>query len=84
MNIEFFFEPENESQINQLCEARIMGGATRSSARKSLAVYAHKRFGEKRLNYEFFPEDRPGITDLKFLAFGKDGKNYIYFLFPCW
>ena len=46
INIEFFFEPEQDSQINQLCEARITGGATRGSARKSLAVYANKRFGE--------------------------------------
>ena len=78
MNIEFFFEPENESQINQLCEARIMGGATRSSARKSLAVYANKRFGEKRLNYEFFPEDRPGITDFKSLALRNAGNDFDY------
>ena len=78
MNIEFFFEPEKESQINQLCEARIMGGATRSSARKSLAVYANKRFGEKRLNYEFFPEDRPGITDFKSLALRNAGNDFDY------
>ena len=78
MNIEFFFEPEKESQINQLCEARIMGGATRGSARKSLAVYANKRFGEKRLNYEFFPEDRPGITDFKSLALRNAGNDFDY------
>ena len=78
MNIEFFFEPEKESQINQLCEARIMGGATRSSARKSLAVYANKRFGEKRLNYEFFPEDHPGITDFKSLALRNAGNDFDY------
>ena len=78
INIEFFFEPEQDSQINQLCEARIMGGATRGSARKSLAVYANKRFGEKRLNYEFFPEDRPGITDFKSIALRNSGNDFDY------
>ena len=78
INIEFFFEPEQDSQINQLCEARIMGGATRGSARKSLAVYANKRFGEKRLKYEFFPEDRPGITDFKSIALRNSGNDFDY------
>lgn len=78
INIEFFFEPGYESQINQLCEARIMGGATRSSARKSLAVYANKRFGEKRLKYEFFPDDRPGITDFKSIALRNAGNDFDY------
>ena len=78
INIEFFFEPEQDSQINQLCEARIMGGATRGSARKSLAVYANKRFGEKRLKYEFFPEDRPGITNFKSIALRNSGNDFDY------
>ena len=78
INIEFFFEPEQESQINQLCESRIMGGATRGNARKSLAIYANKRFGEKRLKYEFFPDDRPGITDFKSLALRNAGNDFDY------
>lgn len=78
INIEFFFEPGYESQINQLCEARIMGGASRGSARKSLAVYANKRFGEKRLKYEFFPDDRPGITDFKSIALRNAGNDFDY------
>ena len=78
INIEFFFEPEQESQINQLCESRIMGGATRGNARKSLAIYANKRFGEKRLKYEFFPDDRPGITDFKSIALRNAGNDFDY------
>ena len=78
INIEFFFEPGYESQINQLCETRIMGGASRGSARKSLAVYANKRFGEKRLKYEFFPDDRPGITDFKSIALRNAGNDFDY------
>ena len=77
-NIEFFFEPEQESQINQLCETRIMGGATRGNKMKSLAVYANKRFGEKRLDYEFFPDQRPGITDFKSIALRNAGNDFDY------
>ena len=77
-NIEFFFEPEKESQINQLCETRIMGGATRGNKMKSLALYANKRFGEKRLNYEFFPDQRPGITDFKSIALRNAGNDFDY------
>ena len=75
-NIEFFFEPEQESQINQLCETRIMGGATRGNKMKSLAVYANKRFGAKRLDYEFFPDQRPGITDFKSIALRNAGNDF--------
>ena len=77
-NIEFFFEPEQESQINQLCETRIMGGATRGNKMKSLAVYANKRFGEKRLDYEFFPDQRPGITNFKSIALRNAGNDFDY------
>ena len=77
-NIEFFFEPEQESQINQLCETRIMGGATRGNKMKSLALYANKRFGAKRLDYEFFPDQRPGITDFKSIALRNAGNDFDY------
>ena len=59
MNIEYFEYEGEESVLNQLGETRVTGGATRDRTLKSLAVYAHKRFGESRLWYEFFPEDRP-------------------------
>ncbi|MBQ8099326.1 MAG: chitobiase/beta-hexosaminidase C-terminal domain-containing protein [Bacteroidaceae bacterium] len=60
INIEMFEGKDQPSVINQLCETRVMGGATRNMALKSLAVYANKRFGKKRFNYEFFPDLRPG------------------------
>ena len=61
MNIELFETSGQESVINQLGEMRICGGATRGNVRKSLAIYANKRFGEKRFNYEFFPDQKPGL-----------------------
>ena len=74
-----YFEGENTpSSLNQLCETRIMGGATRSSKFKSLAVYANKRFGIKRLEYEFFPDQKPGLTDFKSIALRNAGNDFDY------
>ncbi len=78
INLEIFFDKEEDSQINQLCETRIMGGATRSAELKSLAIYANKRFGEKRFKYDFFPDQRPGITDFKSLALRNAGNDFDY------
>ena len=74
-----YFEGENKTSIlNQLCETRIMGGATRSSKFKSLAIYANKRFGTKRLEYEFFPDQKPGLTDFKSIALRNAGNDFDY------
>ncbi len=45
---------------------------------KSLALYANKRFGTKRLAYEFFPDQRPGITDFKSLSLRNAGNDFDY------
>ena len=78
INIEIFFDKEKESELNQLCETRIMGGATRGNPLKSLAIYANKRFGEKRFDYEFFPDQRPGVKDFKSLALRNAGNDFDY------
>lgn len=79
LNVEFFFDgADTPSNINQLCEFRIMGGATRSNKFKSLALYANKRFGTKRFNYEFFPDQRPGLTDYKSVALRNAGNDFDY------
>ena len=73
------FEGENmESCINQLCETRVQGGASRDFMLKSLIIYAHKRFGKKRLKYEFFPDQRPGITDFKSIILRNAGNDFDY------
>lgn len=43
--------------INQLGEIRTKGETTKFYNLKSLAIYADKRFGEKRFSYELFPEE---------------------------
>lgn len=78
INFEYFEGAQQESQLNQLCETRIAGGASRSNAKKTLAVYANKRFGEKRLEYEFFPDQRPGVTDFKSLMLRNAGNDFDY------
>jgi hypothetical protein len=78
MNIELFETSGQESVINQLGEMRICGGATRSSVRKSLAIYANKRFGEKRFNYEFFPDQKPGLKDFKSFMLRNAGNDFDY------
>ena len=78
INIELFEGADQQSVINQLGETRIMGGATRSNKMKSLAVYAHKRFGTKRLDYEFFPDQKPGMKDFKSIALRNAGNDFDY------
>ncbi len=78
VNIEYFEAPETGSSFNQLCETRVKGGATRGNALKSLAVYANKRFGEKRFNYEFFPDQTPGIDEFKSFEMRNCGNDFDY------
>ena len=79
INIEFFMDGENEpSVVNQLCETRVAGAASRGAAKKTLALYAHKRFGTKRFDYEFFPDQRPGSTDFKSLVLRNAGNDFDY------
>ena len=78
INIEFFFDEGEESSINQLCETRIAGAASRGAQFKSMAIYAHKRFGEKRFDYEFFPDQCPGLTDYKSLVLRNAGNDFDY------
>ena len=76
INFEYFENGDETSMLNQLCEARIMGNASREYAMKSLVVYANKRFGTKRLEYEFFPDQRPGISDFKSIALRNAGNDF--------
>ncbi len=78
INLEFFTAAGEESQLNQLCETRVAGAASRDAQLKSLALYANKRFGEKRFNYEFFPEQRPGVKDFKSIMLRNAGNDFDY------
>lgn len=75
INFELFDEAGKECVLNQICETRIMGGQSRDWKRKSMAIYAHKRFGTRRLEYEFFPDQKPGLTDFKSIMLRNAGND---------
>lgn len=83
MNIEFFPAEGEESAFNQLGETRIQGGQSRSNALKSMVFYANKRFDpdKKRYSYEFFPDQKPGITEFKSFSLRDGGNDFsdLYF-----
>ena len=80
INIELFDAEGQPSQLNQLCETRITGAYSREAKRKSMGIYCNKRFGKKNLNYEFFPDQRPGLTNYKSIVLRNAGndRDYLY------
>jgi hypothetical protein len=83
VNIEFFTAKDEQSIFNQLSETRIQGGASRGNALKSMVFYANKRFDpdHKRFSYEFFPDQKPGITEFKSFSLRDGGNDFgdLYF-----
>ena len=75
-NIEYFEGKGMPSAINQLGEIRVGGGTTRENSRKTLVVYANKRFGDKRFSYEFFPDQKPGMTEFKSILLRNAGNDF--------
>lgn len=76
INIELFDSQYSPSAINQVGECRIHGNSSRGLKLKSLAIYANKRFGKSRLDYEFFPYMRPGKTDYKSIILRNSGNDF--------
>lgn len=54
-----FFDEQGEPQLNQELDIRIVGGGSRESALKSISLSPKKKFGNNRLNYDFFPTHKP-------------------------
>ena len=77
VNYEYFEGINTDCVINQLCETRVKGGGTRGKKLKSMAFYANKRFGTKRFNYEFFPDQTPGIEEFKSFEMRNSGDDFI-------
>lgn len=80
LNIELFDTEGQPSQLNQLCETRITGAWSREATKKSMAIYSHKRFGKKNMEYEFFPDQCPGLTNYKSVVLRNAGndRDYLY------
>ena len=85
INIEMFDAAGKASVINQLGETRIMGGQSRANALKSMAIYTNKRFdpdpNKKRFDYQFFPDQKPGIDQFKSFALRDGGNDFEYLYF---
>ena len=81
--IEFFPVGSDNSAFNQLGETRIQGGQSRANDLKSMVFYANKRFDpdHKRYSYEFFPDQKPGITEFKSFSLRDGGNDFgdLYF-----
>lgn len=80
INFELFDAEGKPSQLNQLCETRITGAWSREASRKSMGIYCNKRFGKKNMEYEFFPDQCPGLTNYKSIVLRNAGndRDYIY------
>ncbi|MDR2962824.1 MAG: CotH kinase family protein [Bacteroidales bacterium] len=76
INFEYFPQGSTMSALNQLCEMRIAGGWSRSNAQKTFVLYANKRFGEKRFNYDFFAE-KPR-QEIKSFMLRNSGNDFWY------
>jgi hypothetical protein len=75
INFELFDTEGEPSQINQLCETRVTGAYSREASRKSMGIYCHKRFGKKNMEYEFFPDQCPGLTNYKSIVLRNAGND---------
>ena len=73
-----YFDGDGAAALNQLCETRVKGGASRNSPLKSLVFYANKRFGRKRFNHEFFPDQTPGVEEFKSFEMRNSGNDFDY------
>ena len=83
VNIEMFTTEGEESVFNQLSETRIQGGQSRANALKSMVFYANKRFDpdHKQFQYEFFPDQKPGVKKFKSFSLRDGGNDFgdLYF-----
>ena len=83
VNIEMFPAAGEPSAFNQLGETRIQGGQSRANALKSMVFYANKRFDpdHKQYQYEFFPDQKPGIKKFKSFSLRDGGNDFgdLYF-----
>ncbi len=76
INIEYFEGVGTKSILNQLCEVRVGGGDTRQFPKKTMLIYAHKRFGKKWFDHEFFPDQKPGLHKFKSLVLRNAGNDF--------
>lgn len=72
VNAEMFNTSDNNQVFNQLGEVAVGGNFSREFVQKSIKLYAHKRFGTKRLYGNFWAE-KPEVTASKSITFRNGG-----------
>lgn len=63
-NVEFY-EPNDNSSINQTCGLRTHGNLSRRHPAKGMKIYAREEYGTKRFNHDFFQDTT--LTSFKHL-----------------
>ena len=75
-----YFDVDGESQLKQNIGIRIHGNKGRTFPQKSLRLYARSEYGNKKFNYQFFPDKE--ISSFKRLivraASSTDWKNTLF------
>lgn len=78
INAEYFdMRNGQETLFNQLCETMVSGNYSRAYPQKSLKLYAHKRWGNKRF-YGNFWDDKPGVNKVKSFILRNYGTGCLY------
>lgn len=73
VNVEYF-TADGEQVINQICETRIGGKASRRKRVKALVLKADERFGKQHFNYPFFA-DKPEVKKNKSIVLRASGQD---------
>lgn len=63
-NVEFY-EPDDNSGINQMCGLRTHGNRSRRQPAKGMKIYARSEYGKKKFKHEFFKDS--DLTSYKHL-----------------
>ena len=74
-NVEFY-EPNDNSGINQICGLRTHGNLSRRHPAKGMKIYAREEYGKKRFKHDFFRDTT--LTSFKHLLFKPFAVFYPY------
>lgn len=79
LNVEYYtpYGLNKKVDLNQICEAAVAGNYSRAYPQKSLKLYAHKRFGNKRFEGCFW-DDKPNVTKVKSFKIRNYGTANLY------
>lgn len=72
-----FFDKNKQQHLNQEVDIAIAGGWTRKNGQKSLKIQPKKKFGNNRLNYDFFEATKPG-NKYKSILLRNSGNDFYY------